>query len=160
VRRSIAITTVILLMAIAPAASAKPVTGPPSDAAGETIDLAAGEACEFATNLTVTKGKFGGVFFDDSAILTSPGLAVEITNTATGASVELNIPGVFHETYLPDGTSFIVGTGKNLLFGLFDGEPAMMAIDGHFEATIDPGLVSFIGLTVNGNATDVCALLD
>ena len=94
---------------------------------------------------------------DGSAIMTSPGLFVTVTNLDTPENqVTLNITGTLHETTAENGDVTTRITGRNLPF---DPEAGVNLTIGNFSFVFDAEgnlLQSFEG---KGQVIDVCALL-
>ena len=108
------------------------------------------------------EGKQGAILFEDRAIFTSPGLSVTLTNLETGSTVELVIPGTFHDTVLSDTRIQSKAVGRNILFGFFDGQPGMFLTIGKivFEWDVtDPLSFDLIESESPGTMIDVCAML-
>jgi hypothetical protein len=114
-------------------------------------------ACPFPINVTVS-GLAGTIELPgDRFIFTSPRLRAVITNlTDLSKTVELNIPGAFHQTTEPNGDVVTVVTGRNLL-----GDPVagfVVAI-GTFSFIFN-GETLVQPLAGTGQLIDVCGLID
>ena len=154
----VAVAAVFLLIVPGGAASAGPEVLPPEDV-DDTIEFDAGFPCEFAVDVHVT-GKEGAILFEDRGILTAPGLAVDIV-AENGASRSEKIAGVFHDTYGEEGVR-TKATGRNVLFGFFDGEPGMFLTIGKIvsESPYDDFLaIDIIEGESPGRMIDLCAAL-
>jgi hypothetical protein len=136
--------------ALVPTAAAEPPTREPVPSPEAT-----GQFCEgFEVRVAATQNKeFATVFSNGSALVTGV-LKVEVTNLATGTSLELNIsgPGRFNA----DGT--IDGAGTWLLFGeagqLPGPDPGLLLITG--RNSITPGPNGVTAFSVTGTMVDVC----
>ena len=97
---------------------------------------------------------------DGSAIMTSPGLFVTVTNLDTPENqVTLNITGTLHETTAENGDVTTRITGRNLPF---DPEAGVNLTIGNFSFVFDAEgnlLQSFEDTDGKGQVIDVCALL-
>jgi hypothetical protein len=97
---------------------------------------------------------------DGSAIMTSPGLFVTVTNLDTPENqVTLNITGAAHQTTAENGDVTTKITGRNLPF---DPEAGVNLTIGNFSFVFDAEgnlLQSFEDTDGKGQVIDVCALL-
>jgi hypothetical protein len=97
---------------------------------------------------------------DGSAIITSPGLFVTVTNLDSPENqVTLNITGTFHQTTAANGDVTTRITGRNLPF---DPDAGINLTIGNFSFVFDAEgnlLQSFEDTDGNGQVIDVCALL-
>lgn len=117
--------TLVLLAGLGLAAT--PAVAGPEVVTPEPIEFTdtfpPGFPCEFTLEAQVS-GKGGAILFDDRAIITSPGLTVTLTNLESGEAVTYAITGVLHDTFIGDVLRTKM-TGRNILFGVIDGEPGM-----------------------------------
>ena len=152
--------TLLSILTAVPALAEPPEVSPPE--AVEFDDLfSAGFPCAFPVGAHL-EGKQGAILFEDRAILTSPGLSVTLTNLETGSTVELVIPGTFHDTVLSDTRIQSKAVGRNILFGFFDGQPGMFLTMGKivFEWDVtDAFSFDLIESESPGTMIDVCAML-
>jgi hypothetical protein len=166
VKRAIvlALSVILALVVAAPTVLARSDNGTaPVDASGTIIVDPADPNpplpghCSFPIQLDLS-GK-GKVITqpDGSAIITSPGLFVTVTNLATPENqVTLNITGTFHESTAANGDVTTKITGRNLPF---DPVRGVNLTKGNFSYVFDAEgnlIQSFEG---NGQVIDVCALL-
>jgi hypothetical protein len=97
---------------------------------------------------------------DGSAIITSPGLFVTVTNLDTPENqVTLNITGTFHETTAENGDVTTRITGRNLPF---DPDAGVNLTIGNFSYVFDKNgnlIQSFEDTDGKGQVIDVCELL-
>jgi hypothetical protein len=97
---------------------------------------------------------------DGSAIITSPGLFVTVTNLDSPENqVTLNITGTFHQTTAANGEVTTRITGRNLPF---DPDAGINLTIGNFSFVFDAEgnlLQSFEQTDGKGQVIDVCALL-
>jgi hypothetical protein len=153
------LVTALSLMAI-PALAETPEVSKPEPVEFQ-FEFESGFPCEFGVGVSVS-GKQGEIFFGDRAILTAPGLSVDLTNVDTGTTVSLTIPGTFHDEFLEDGLVRTKAVGRNVLFGLFDGEPGMFLTIGKIVlewSLEDPLSFDVVEEESPGKMIDLCAML-
>jgi hypothetical protein len=97
---------------------------------------------------------------DGSAIITSPGLFVTVTNLDSPENqVTLNVTGTFHQTTAANGDVTYKITGRNLLS---DPDAGYVLLSGNFSFVFDENgnlIQSFEDTDGNGQVIDVCELL-
>jgi hypothetical protein len=151
----------LLLGAMALPAWAQPEVIPPEPV--EFDDVLEG-FCSFDVGVQ-GEGKAGAILFEDRAILTAPGLEVQLTNLDTDEAVSLRIPGTFHDTLLDDeGNVRTVNVGRNVLFGEFDGVPGIFLTIGKIVTEwnvndLPDNIFDVIESESPGKMIDVCAML-
>ena len=144
---------------VAPGAWAdKPVTE--RFVADESFELPAGEVCPFLTQFDFDQaGRIST--FSDGRTLTNVRGTIEVTNGLTGESVSLHMGFSSVETPLPDGDLRFTVRGQSLLFYL-EGDvlgPGLFLTKGHVVEIFDASTGSITSSRLNGQRTDVCALL-
>lgn len=158
----LAVVAVLMMLTAAPVWAGKPDVFPPEPVDDEGVLEATW--CGFEVGFQL-EGKSGGIFFEDRAILTAPGLEVRLTNLATGEMVSLKIAGTFHDTVLDDeGNIRTVNLGRNLLFGFFDGEPGLFLTIGKVVTDwnvndLPLNIFDVIESESPGKMIDVCPML-
>ena len=141
---------------IAAAGVAAPASASPPTDASASLDLPAGVACPFPLRLDFT-GKSKTINLPGGRmIITSPGLKVTVTNTASGRSVDLNITGAQQVITREDGATETVATGHNLLL---DPVAGFVHTSGRFSFVFDAAGNLIQPLQGQGTTTDVCAVL-
>jgi hypothetical protein len=147
------------------AANARPVK---TEFIAETFVLPAGQGCAFDVagdktgSLKTTEQPNGSVVVKGEALIT-------ITNLETGGTYLQDSRAKTVETYDPATNEVhVVGKGR-LLFSFWPGdqgpngvigEPgALLAIDGDFSFSLDVGTFFFTSFSVDGQVTDLCAIL-
>jgi hypothetical protein len=169
VKRAIvlALSVILALVVAAPTVLARSDNGTaPVDASGTIIVDPADPNpplpghCSFPIRLDLSgKGKVI-TLPDGSAIITSPGLFVTVTNLATPENqTTLNITGTFHETTAANGDVTTRITGRNLLS---DPDAGYVLLSGNFSFVFDAKgnlIQSFEDTDGNGQVIDVCELL-
>jgi hypothetical protein len=159
--RTIVVVALLMVMAV-PAWADPPEVFPPES--GDGTDLLDPLFCGFAVGVEL-EGKGGAIIFDDRAIFFSPGLEVHLTNLETGESVSLKIQGTLHDTFLDAEGDHIrtLFVGRNLMFGLFDGDPGIFLTIGKVVAesvlSVFPWEFDVIESESPGKMIDVCAML-
>ena len=164
----LALIVILALVVAAPTVLARSDNGTaPVDASGTIIVDPADPNpplpghCSFPIQLDLS-GKAKTIELPDgSAIMTSPGLFVTVTNLDTPENqVTLNITGTFHETTNPEnGEVTTVVSGRNLLL---DPEAGTVIAIGNFSFVFDAEgnlIQSFEDTDGKGQVIDVCALL-
>lgn len=152
----------VVVLATGVATAAPALAGPdvhPPESVEFTASFDAGFPCSFGLEAHV-RGKGGLILFDDRAITTSPGLRVTLTNTDSQESITHVITGVLHDTF--DDVLRTKVTGRNLLFGVIEGDPGMFLTIGKIvtEAPLDdPLTMDIIEDESPGTMIDVCAVL-
>lgn len=151
------LATTLLLGAAAPAVMAgkpsrEPLIYPP------TIDIAAGDSCDFAVRIDVlVNGEWNTTFTGPKGVRThtSGRLIVRVNNVETGANVTLNISGP--GLYVPhdDGTATSYFYGSGLTW--FPGTLAVFNGPATLELAPDGSTISFGG--VHGPLRDLCVEL-
>jgi hypothetical protein len=136
-------------------------------AADQTIDLPAGDACEFGLRIEITGGNQVMKTFTDKngtvrSLSAGTGSALTFTNLDAGTSLSLKSNGsVTQIRSNPDGSVTYKTTGHNVLV-LFPSDipagPSTTLTVGQTVFTVDPSGV-FTVLKVSGNSTDICAAL-
>jgi hypothetical protein len=152
-KRIVALLAALLVVAGAVPATAKPEIHPPEywEAA---FEFGAGFPCDFAVGVELS-GKEGAIIFEDRAILTAPGFRAKLS--ANGVELDLSIAGTFHESY--DGDLAIgKATGRNVLFGFFDGDPGMFLTIGSVEYVVDNDTLEWTILNSH-KMIDLCEVL-
>lgn len=147
------------------------VTGAaPASAQDFSIDLPAGQGCEFPLRFEATGGKLVTREFTDRdgntvRILTAgKGTVNTYTNLSTGESVTINTAGsVTRTTVNPDGSRTVTSTGHNGLI-LFPGDvpagPSTTHYIGRFVYTIlTDGTFVLDKNSTSGQERDICAEL-
>lgn len=148
----------MLFACLALSALAQPeVVQPENVAYGGDFD--AGFPCAFPVHFAV-EGKEGAILFESRAILTAPGEVVHLTNLESNKTRSYVITGVFHDTYLDDGSVMTVATGRNAQFGYFDGSPGLILTIGKVVTVTTDGLnFDLIEEQSPGQIIDLCAAL-
>lgn len=158
--------TSISLMALT-AALLTPVTSatgaPPTPVDPTPEIIAAGDACSFAISVVAT-GKEGFIALPGnpqfSGIAPSPGLRITVTNLSDpDNTVTVNATGAFRFVDLPDGSTEILASGHNFLYG----EPGIgataLATTGPITLVISAD-GDFVGMDVSqARVRDLCAEL-
>lgn len=133
---------------------------PPVDI-GFSLDIPANAGCNFPVNWTGT-GKSSIITLPgDRLIVTAPKQTTVVTNLDDPSkSATLNVTGVLHASFGPQGEVMVVATGRNLL-----ADPIaniMVLTIGTFKYIFDPitGFPSLIDLSGEGQLMDVCAMID
>ena len=152
-RRIVGLLVALLVVAGAVPAMAKPEIHPPEDAGG-AVTFDPGFPCPFQVEVELS-GKEGEIIFEDRAILTAPGFRARLA--ANGIDLDLSIAGTFHERY--EG-SLAIGkaTGRNVLFGFFDGEPGMFLTIGPVHYIVDNDTLDYTILSSH-KMIDLCEAL-
>jgi hypothetical protein len=163
----LALSVILALVVAAPTVLARSDNGTaPVDASGTIIVDPADPNpplpghCSFPIRLDLS-GK-GKVITqpDGSAILTSPGLFVTVTNLDSPENqVTLNVTGTFHQTTAANGDVTTRITGRNLPF---DPDAGVNLTIGNFSFVFDKNgnlIKSFEDTDGNGQVIDVCELL-
>ena len=163
----LAISVILALVVAAPTVLARSDNGTaPVDASGRIIVDPADPNpplpghCSFPIQLDLSgKGKVI-TLPDGSAILTSPGLFVTVTNLDSPENqVTLNVTGTIHQTTAANGDVTTRITGRNLPF---DPDAGVNLTIGNFSFVFDAEgnlLQSFEDTDGKGRVIDVCALL-
>lgn len=158
----LAVVALLVMVTAAPVWAGKPEVFPPEPVDEEGV--LESTLCGFEVGFHL-EGKEGGIFFEDRAILTAPGGKVKLTNLATGAMVSLKIAGSFHDNVLDDdGNIRTVNVGRNLLFGIFDGEPGLFLTIGKVVTDwnindLPDNIFEVIESESPGKLIDVCGML-
>jgi len=156
------VVAALLVIVMAVPAWAQPEVSPPEPV--DVDDVLDDLWCGFGVGVHI-EGKGGGIFFDDRAIITAPGLEADLTNLDTGKMVSLKIQGSFHDTVLDDdGNVRTVNVGRNLLFGYFDGVPGLFLTIGKVVTDwnindLPENIFDVIESESPGKMVDVCAML-
>jgi hypothetical protein len=150
---AVVVTAVVVGIVLVPTAAAEKPTKAPA-AFGEF----SGQYCaDFKVLIRETTNRGTMKIFSTGAAMITGTLKVEVTNLATGKTIELNISGPAR--FSPDGTT-LVGTGAWLLFGepgfFGPGSPRMLETN-HGRLVIS--LVDGTILERTGHTVDLCPLL-
>ena len=133
---------------------------PPFDT-GFSLDIPANAGCNFPVNWTGT-GKSSIITLPgDRLVVTAPKQATVVTNLDDPSkSVTLNVTGVLHASFGPQGEVMVVATGRNLLAD--PNANIMILTIGTFKYIFDPstGFPDLIDLSGEGQLIDVCAMID
>lgn len=152
-KRIVALLAALLVVAGAVPAMAKPEIYPP-EYWEDAFQFDAGFPCEFPVDVEVS-GKEGAILFEDRAILTAPGFRVRLA--ANGIDLDLSIAGTFHESY-DGGLAIGKATGRNVLFGFFDGDPGMFLTIGRVDYIVDNDTLEWTILNSH-KMIDLCEVL-
>src|SRR5206468_3109975 len=131
---------------------------PPVDI-GFSFDIPANAGCNFPVNWTVT-GKSSIITLPgDRLMINAPKQTAVVTNLDDPSkSVTLNITGVIHASFGPQGEVMVVATGRNLLADPIAN--TMVLTIGTFKYIFDPTTGAQIDLSGEGQLIDVCAMID
>ena len=160
-----ALSVILALTMAAPTVLAQGNGGAPEDVSGtippEDVAQFFPGHCSFPIRLDLSgKGKVI-TLPDGSAIVTSPGLFVTVTNLDSPENqVTLNVTGTFHQTTAANGDVTTRITGRNLPF---DPDAGVNLTIGNFSFVFDKNgnlIQSFEDTDGNGQVIDVCALLE
>jgi hypothetical protein len=101
------------------------------------------------TDLTISAG--------DRVFDAFPQSTATLTNLDTGRSITVSLAGTGHTTFGADGSVTLVGTGPELFFFLFQGNPGITLLNGRSVLTIDSqGNQTFSSV---GGTRDLCTEL-
>ncbi len=158
---STALSTVLIALAVAPAATA---TKPTREIVPGQDDVRITDQCAFPV-LVQTTGREIVTSFTDKAgnlikqIAVFPGNKQTLTNLATDRSIVVPATGSFHARRQPDGTATLHVTGH----GIFPGhpvteEPGIWYLSGRIFATLDAD-DNPTSIHVTGKLVDLCPRL-
>jgi hypothetical protein len=150
------VSTVVIALAVAPAAGAEKPTRTPTTQPDMPINdqcafpvLAHWEGTEIDTTFVDKAGpvRLLGIF---------PGNKLTLTNLWTGKSITLPATGSFHLKVEPDGSESISVVGNGLspvIVNVLTGESGIWYLTGRLSVTVDsdgnPTSISFVGKQVN-----------
>jgi hypothetical protein len=144
---------------VAPGAwAAKPATE--RFVADESFELPAGEVCSFLLQFDFDQAGRISTFSDGRTVTHARG-TIQVTNGLTGESVSLHVGASTVDTPLPNGDLRSTTRGQSLLFYL-EGDvlgPGLFLTKGHVVEIFDAITGSITSSRLNGQRTDVCALL-
>ncbi|RNC67438.1 MAG: hypothetical protein ED859_14495 [Desulfuromonadales bacterium] len=113
--------------------------------------------CAFPINVSVSGNAATIILPGNRSIITAPGQQAVVTNLADPSkSVQLNIPGTFHQTTKQNGDVVTVVTGRNLLG---DPQAGFVLAIGTFSYIFDSSGNLIQPLTGKGKLNDVCAMI-
>jgi hypothetical protein len=152
-KRIVTLVAALLVVAGAVPATAQPEIHPP-EYWEDAFEFDPGFPCDFPIGVELS-GREGAIIFKDRAILTAPGFRAKLS--ANGVELDLSISGTFHESY--DGDLAIgKATGRNVLFGFFDGDPGMFLTIGSVDYLVDNATLEWTILNSH-KMIDLCEVL-
>jgi hypothetical protein len=158
-----AAATALLLLLTASAHAAKPQRIPPPD---QLLDLTfdAGLVCPFALRYQELVNNETTTLLGNGRRRVNGAYKVRLTNTATGASIDVNASGpqFFTDTGDPATgieTAVLPGPQLFLLVPGDAGGPGAFLARGRSLLTRDFGLAQITSLKLGGNVTDLCSAL-
>ena len=86
-----------------------------------------------------------------------PGFSSSLTNVATGENIFLSTTGTFHISFLANGNTRLVYTGRNTYDDPFEGR--LLFLIGNFTEEFDADFNVVQPLTGKGQMQDLCAVL-
>ena len=128
--------------------------------ADEQFELPAGEICSFLLQFDFDQAGHISTFSDGRTVTHVRG-TIEVTNGFTGESVSLHVGFSGVDTPLPNGDRRFTTQGQSLLFyaaGDVLG-PGLFLTKGHVVEIFDATTGHITSSRLNGQRTDICALL-
>ena len=154
-----AAATALLLLFTASAHAAKPQRIPPPD---QLLDLTfdAGLVCPFALRYQELVNNETTTLLGNGRRRVNGAYEVRLTNTATGASIDVNASGPQFFTDSGDiEMAVLPGRQLFLLFPTDAGGPGAFLATGHSTLTRDFAAARITSVSLGGHVTDLCAAL-
>ncbi len=123
---------------------------------GQFVDELASEVCGFPVVVELTGKQKVLELPGGRTIVTAPGFEGTLTNGNTGKTVTLSLTGPVQYNSLPDGSTEVVFTGRNVFIDLEEG---FLLLIGGFDFVFDAEGIIVQRLEGGGQRIDLCAVL-
>jgi hypothetical protein len=157
-RRLSLLSTVLIALAVVPAATAgKPVPAPD--------DMLIPDQCAFPVLAHIEGGEIHTDFFDkagnlDKQLGVFPGQTLTVTNLETGKSITVSNAGSYLLRLNPDGSGTLLITGHGPIPNFITGEPGIWYLNGGQITLTGDADGNLTSVDVRGNLVDLCTQLE